>query len=457
MTKKIYKKIKKSWKLIWLISIWILVILGFVIIAGFLVFRASGYAYNFKTGRIQKTGLIYVRTYPASADIYLDKEFIGSRTPLRISYLLPDWYHLEIKKDGYKKIEKNLRVYEGLVTGINNILLFFENPKSKKINLENILDFLPQEKDKVFLLYEKEGLNLGIYNFVKNRISNSQKIENLGSIPVIIESINKNYLILKIENNQYLIWNWKTNKYLNLAEKLEISQVDKIKIYKNKIIALSSGDLYFYNPSKNEGRKIFQDIIDFSISSQIFAIQKDSSKNQLIQINSDNFRKRIINSNLEINDPIGIAASNDSQFAILDDKYQLYIAASKKITLIAKNVQDFNWTKDRSWLDFGEKLRLVYYTDNEIWLYQKNHKDIFNKLKEKYLLRRLSHHLDKVNFFYNENNIYYLCNDEIAVTDTWGTATQIQKLNKGEKFKFSEDFKNLLILRNNNLEILKIR
>ena len=129
---KILQKIKKNKKLLINISVWTIVIIGFIIVASFLIFKASGFAYNFKTGKIQKTGLLYIETYPRSADIFLEKEYKGNRTPLRVSYLLPGKFNLEIKKDGYKTISKTITINEGLATKINDAILIREDTDFKK-------------------------------------------------------------------------------------------------------------------------------------------------------------------------------------------------------------------------------------------------------------------------------------------------------------------------------------
>ena len=162
--KKIIKSLKTN---IIGIVFWIVIISLFVVLSSFLIIRASGYAYNFDTKKFQKTGLIYLKTNPKNADIYLDGSLKAFQTPKRFSYLLPGNYTIEIKKDGYQTITKNLSVYEGLVTAYSNIILFKNKPKVQTISKSSVSDFVfSAGKSKVFF-QNQDGFKL--YDLKKSK------------------------------------------------------------------------------------------------------------------------------------------------------------------------------------------------------------------------------------------------------------------------------------------------
>ncbi|MFH1749286.1 MAG: PEGA domain-containing protein [bacterium] len=454
--KKFFQKIQKSKRLLLNISVWLIVIIGFVIVASFLIFRASGYAYNFKTGKIQKTGLLYVQTNPRSVDVFLEKEYKGSRTPLRVSYLLPGKYDLEIKKDGYKTISKTITIYEGLGTKIKDVLLLLESQNFDEIGPKKIIDFKIKDKNNCFVLYDNQGLNIGTLDMKDNKLKSIHQINDLNLKSRIIEPINSDHLIIKSEQKYYVL-NWKTGNYYDLNQQLSIEKIDDLGINKNTIIIRSGDNLLSYNITNQQSAKIAENIVAFYLNSYIYAIQNVYDKNQILQINFNNYYIKTIEDKLDIASPSKLKVSKDKQFSILNKNNDLYIYDDRNLVLLDKQVQNFNWTNDRNWLEFGEKLALTYYTNNELWIYQKNNKDIFNQPEENYILRRLSHPINESNFFFNQYNIYFFSNNELTLSDLSGHATKITNIDIDTKYEFSKDYSELLLLKNGVLRFGSIR
>lgn len=113
------------------IFIWFWVILSFLTIAFFLILRVSGFRLNLKAKTLEKTGLIILSSEPKGASVFLNGKLKG-KTPLKLSYLKPGLYHLEVKKENYKNWEKSLRVQPPLVNK-EKALLFLENPEIIKV------------------------------------------------------------------------------------------------------------------------------------------------------------------------------------------------------------------------------------------------------------------------------------------------------------------------------------
>lgn len=102
--------------------LWVFLVVSFVIIGAVLISSASGYRYNPKTRRIQKTALLRVRSRPRDVSVVLNGKVLATKTPWEKSRLLPGSYELKLEKPGYSSWIKTIelapseaRVYGGVV------------------------------------------------------------------------------------------------------------------------------------------------------------------------------------------------------------------------------------------------------------------------------------------------------------------------------------------------------
>ncbi len=106
------------------IGILIGAILVFLILTPIVVLYTSGFRYNAKKQRVEKVGIIFVRSRPSGADIFIDGKKRPETTPARIRNLLPGNYDIKISKTGYTSWEKTLPSESELTTFAENIALF---------------------------------------------------------------------------------------------------------------------------------------------------------------------------------------------------------------------------------------------------------------------------------------------------------------------------------------------
>jgi len=153
---KIRIKIKPKHKKIILRTIfWLVATFLFLATATLLVLWASGYKYNFKAHKFEKTGLIYLVSNPKNVKVYIDRKLVKEKTPARLRYILPGNYTVEIKKKGYFNWSKEIEVSAGKVKRLEGIVLFLENPKNSEI-AKNTKEFrLSPDKEKVLYLAKK--------------------------------------------------------------------------------------------------------------------------------------------------------------------------------------------------------------------------------------------------------------------------------------------------------------
>jgi len=96
----------------------------FLIVAPIVIFYAIGYRLDLSNRQVAHTGGMYIRTYPASSQIYLDNKLVASRTPARIKFLMPKTYQVTIEQPGYRTIQTNIEVKSGQVALLDPLELY---------------------------------------------------------------------------------------------------------------------------------------------------------------------------------------------------------------------------------------------------------------------------------------------------------------------------------------------
>jgi len=98
----------------------------FIVTTPLVVLYTAGYRWNGKKLQLEKVGIVFVRSKPGGADIYLNGTKRRETTPTRIRGLLPDTYEIRIAKVGFTGWGKNLSVESGLTTFAEGVILWKE-------------------------------------------------------------------------------------------------------------------------------------------------------------------------------------------------------------------------------------------------------------------------------------------------------------------------------------------
>ncbi len=106
------------------IIITVLFAAAFLVTAPALILYTSGYRYNWKRQRVQKTGSLLAQTIPPGARAYLDGAPQRKVTPASFTRLLPEDYRVRLEKKGYLAWEKTLEVRSGETTFATDIVLY---------------------------------------------------------------------------------------------------------------------------------------------------------------------------------------------------------------------------------------------------------------------------------------------------------------------------------------------
>jgi hypothetical protein len=445
--KQSIETIQRHKDLILSISIWVILLILFSATAGILIFKASGYAYNFETGKVQKTGLLYIRAIPSSADVYLDGKLRGGSTPLRIAGLLPGKYHLEIKRDDYKTITKNVHIYEGLATNLNPLLMFYESPRTLSTEIVDAYDSYLIE-DQLLVLTKTKGLvsYLLLDSATLNQVQDPKELAYSGSALVIVSALDTNRVLLKNTRGEHFVLNLQDEELIGLSHMSQIEQIDKVELLGSNLFLMSNHDLFRFDLDSLETVLIAQEIVDFDTEKAVYAIQLDPLANLLLGINPSSLQIRTLQELQAIVSPKTVQISEDQQVAIRDTKGRLFVSSNGYTEPIATGVHNFAWSEKKNWLDFSGKYKLTYNTGGDIWVYQKNNHNLFGDLKEVRLVKHTECDPHKLGFFQNQNTLQYSCDHNLFVTDLTGTSVKLIELDNDLKYQIDADYRELIYL-----------
>lgn len=122
----------------------------FFIITPAILFYAAGYNFDFRSGAIERTGILIIKTDPRGAQVQLgDKKkynwlytlFYGDKpllTPLKLRNLLPDEYNVTVTKDGYFDYHKKITLYPGQTVVLDAVTLLKQSAPQPLVT-ENVI------------------------------------------------------------------------------------------------------------------------------------------------------------------------------------------------------------------------------------------------------------------------------------------------------------------------------
>ena len=152
----------------------------FLILTPSLIFYSQGWRIDFQTWSFTRTGALYIKAAPNSAEVYIEgkltskTDFIFGTTLLE--NLLPDTYHVSVQKQGYITWEKILQTTQHEVTEAKNIVLFPESVSFKSI-VGQVRTIWPSPNEKEILL-ERTMPNTR-WELVRLNLSNNKQVQLL--------------------------------------------------------------------------------------------------------------------------------------------------------------------------------------------------------------------------------------------------------------------------------------
>jgi len=150
----------------------------------FILSFALGYKFNPHTLKFVKTGLIYIKTQPEGAKIYLNGKLISEKSPASIQELIPGVYKITLELAQYYTWKSEVDVEAGKISRIDKVILFPLRPNLQQLNQERFSSFrVDIEKG---LLYYLDQENMIVY---RSNLEGSN-FEDIASLPDKFGQIN---------------------------------------------------------------------------------------------------------------------------------------------------------------------------------------------------------------------------------------------------------------------------
>jgi len=119
---------------------------------------ALGYKFDPRSLKFTKTGLIFVKTQPLGASVYLGEKLLDEKTPLTINELLPGKYHVRVVLKNHYPWAAEINVEKGKVTRFDKIILFPVLSSVKQISQGRSASFwLSEKKDTVYYIDQSDN------------------------------------------------------------------------------------------------------------------------------------------------------------------------------------------------------------------------------------------------------------------------------------------------------------
>ena len=431
--------------------IYLVFIAVFLIIAPIITLYSTGYRYNFKKNKIEKTGILNIDSQPRGALIYLNGQY-QNKTPARFTNLLPDRYQVKVEKDGYYPWQKDLEVKSNLTTFAKDIVLFKQNlPVNIVAGEINIFEISPNQGKIIYSLTNQNTEELRLINLKNQSDSLIQQLNNrsYNQLEFVGWSPSQNKALLKEvigDFNQYLIVDAVTLEIKELFDvtRLNFSQVNWPDSTDNYLYGLRQAVLYQIDLANNSSRTLLSANIDnFQIKGEeIYLITKIGSQAFLDKTSLQNQKiSEIERIKLPSPSEYTLQPSNPGNLVLLDKKNNdLFIITADSFAAqdISQNIilQDkakkIVWSKDFK--------IILYYTDFEISTFN------FEK-KQKNLVTRYGEIIDQALWYPDNKYVIYRLKNSIraieAESDESKNDLELTKLSTVDSMVTDDSGKNL--------------
>jgi len=287
-----------------------LLIILFLIVAPSIIFYAMGYrlnksAYQNKNEPIIKaTGGIRIDT-PIVYNIEIDGIEKNTKTPFLKTGLDTNPINIKLSKENFYSWEKILNIEPNIVTLINSVILFPENPDLN--NISNLIS--PSEIIKSFtesILYSSSNPNssgLWIYNIIsKENIPLLNNLEIKGSIDQKYELIYSNIsdqIIIKtsiLEKDQYYLislQNDESTTPINITDlfnyDVNLANIEIVDLSNNILTYLQGGHIFQYNLAINKKSNIILSNVTKAklIQNNIYYLKENTNEIYIYNLNND--------------------------------------------------------------------------------------------------------------------------------------------------------------------------
>ena len=411
-------------------------LLAFLILAPLVVSYGLGYQYDFKKKEIIQTGAMVIKAIPSKANIFLDGELQNKNNFweelindfVKINQLKIGKYNLKIEKSGYHSWEKNIKIKEGKVTRLNNVILLSANPEIINAAGGGDIDNFWFSDDRSKIVYtvfgdqkniilkalalDKSSRNISEFKLLA--LKTNSEINNLkwsedGKNIIFEIVIDKN---LKTENSKFYLINLEEKKIINLGKDFKLTPGKQWQVKSDDIFYLKSGNLYRISYSSRSINLFLKNISAYAIKNNFIYCVKTAatdSKNAVYRIKNNGLLDESLITELPAGEEFNkIKISSGDQIILKSKEENLYLIENNKTPILINSpAEDFELSKEED--------KLFYFNDHEIWIYRLKEK-ISQPAKEKYaneLVTRFSGEIKSVVWHSDFEHLFFQVGETI--------------------------------------------
>ena len=402
--------------------VWFLIIVAFIAGSLLIICYTSGYKINWRVGKIEKTGMIYLASQPRDVEVYFDGKLKSLGTPVSFRFLLPGSHYVMIKKQGLVGWEKNLKVEPGMVTKEDNIILFKANPDLSNLETDVVSEFKLAPDRKTVGYLNSSGLwIINLDSKEKWQLITRPTDQNINLIGF---SDNSQKILIKVGGDFWVV-NVGGKKLATTADIFRLSSIIPIQFSavswrpqdNDKIFGLATNILYLIDISNLSLKIVDQSVATYSASPDtIYYFKIEEGNQELMSAYLDGNSVTKIKEKIGQN-PAKLLASYDNQLVMIDQNQDLFYFDDNKtkLTLLGSGALDAFWGRDEGgFFNFFSTSRLLFNTKNEIWWYTKE------KKAPAQLVTRLSTEITKAIYYSDQEHIVFLTDGKLYVAEQDG-------------------------------------
>ena len=385
----------------------VIAVLIFFSASAFFVLLASGYNYNFLKNKFEKTSVLYLKSYPKSANIFLNDKLYKKLTPTEIIHLKPSLYNIKIEKEEYQKWEKQFLVKPEQTVFVEEVSLFYKTPKVSILENGNFKNLSISPDEQNLLFYDLENRELNIFSLLEKRIINIEK--DIDEIESTLWSSDDQKVLLEINGQYYISFIYFNEELLNLSKYINFSPKEIVwdKFDSNLIYLIAdNGNLYKFDLNKKilENTKITNVLAVKPEKDNIFYVTNNSEGDGLYLWDSEE---------LEGEKFLDLGSNLDYEFTLTYKDYFCLLTDNGTLYLIDPNAENYLINKfynveSLEWDLYNRTLLLK--NDFEMWSY-----DLVSGYEV--LINRFSRHIDNIFWHKNNNHIFYAIDNKVHVIE----------------------------------------
>lgn len=383
---------------------WISTMLIFFVLTPLLILYGQGYNFNLAKQKIEQTGIVYIKTYPRSVEIYLNDQLLSNSTPYRIKRLPAGEYQIQIKKSGFYTWQKKITVESGKTTFLEDIVLYAQKEPKPFSNFQLISYQVSNANNVLFLVRKDNNTQLLYLDLAFNQLKKVRSWNNDEKISLLSWSPNERKYIYN-ENGKLF---WSSLDGLSAAKDITVFQ---------KYLAVFNwheyADSKLYTLDQN--KLLLIDLVNKqieTISNQTKATISFQNKLYLINENNQNKYKVTLSAAPINSDSDQIILPYTEQITVIDNGPVLsFLDSSNNFLYLIEvplknnsiNYKLFPYVKAAQWYA-PQRDKILYWNDNEIQIYYWDKKQSQNVYRSSDAIKNVRWHPNGTYIFFYENN-----------------------------------------------------